>query len=347
MIVFRTDGNPFIGLGHVMRCLSLADALKRKGQDCLFVLSAKDVEDLIQDRGYNTFILDGSSYDSLENELSVFIPFLLRVSPSALIVDSYFVTKKYLSELKQIVKIVYFDDLYSFSYPVDCLINYNIYGEKMEYESIYAKEGEELPLLLTGASYAPLREAFQNTKPKTCTHHPWEVLISTGGADPLHISVQLLSEMLKTDFDDEFHFKLLVGNLNRDKEKILSLAKELPQVEIISQVKEMKQLLDSCDLALSAAGSTLYELCALGIPTVTYVFADNQLKGAECFSKKGIMLYCGDARLHGNISKSLLKAIWELAKDETKREKMAMEMRRVVDGRGADRLAKAIIVSFV
>lgn len=105
----------------------------------------------------------------MEQELGEFEDIVKRYCPSAVFVDSYFVTPGYLQRLQEICreisyKTVYIDDVLAFPYHVDYLINYNIYGpdKREEYEKMYLRTGTELPCFLLGTEFAPLREEFQN-----------------------------------------------------------------------------------------------------------------------------------------------------------------------------------------
>ena len=346
MIIFRADGNEKIGSGHVMRCLSLADALTERGEECLFVLAQDRMRDLIVKRGYAAYVL-GSSFDDLNAELPTLEKVILEKKPSLFIIDSYYVTPEYFRAVGSLSKTVYFDDLGGFAYPVDGLINYNVYGEDLRYERAYSAEGMTLPKLFLGCSYAPLRSMFYQLPSKINQKDPKEILISTGGADPAHVSLGLMRALTKRTDLWKYHFMFLVGAMNQDREEILRLSKNLQNAEVIGQISDMRSLLEKCDLAISAAGSTLYELCACGVPTITYVFADNQLRGAKKFYEMGLMEYCGDVRTQENLSEKLLVAVFSLAGDSSKRADISKKMQEMIDGNGAKRLAEALIVSFV
>ena len=94
--------------------------------------------------------------------------------------------------------------------------------------------------------------------------------------------------------DIRFHF--LIGAMNQDKKEIEKLAEGMSNAVLHYNVSDMKSLICSCDIAVSAAGSTLYEICACGVPLITYVLADNQYEGAKAFEEKGLALNCGDIR---------------------------------------------------
>ena len=135
---------------------------------------------------------------------------------------------------------------------------------------------------------------------------------------------------------------MLVGGMNPDGEKIAQLAAGQPWVELHRQVTDMRGLMLQCDVAVSAAGSTLYELCACGLPAVTYVLADNQIQGAQAFEAAGLMLCAGDVRTEPQVAKNVFARLERLSGDWAARQRMARRMQALVDGRGAARTVQAI-----
>lgn len=221
MVVIRADANSKIGMGHVMRCLSVADALLKRGEEVLFVTADDTPVPLLTKKGIPYRVLH-TDYADMEAELPKLwnalseLPQGLGVPEAALpqrntfiLVDSYYVTEKYLAALKKRITTIYMDDIYAFSYPVDMLINYNIYGEEMGYEKDAAFADTKL---LLGANYVPLREEFsagagyvQSRKALSlgaANVTPAEeggILITTGGSDSFNLAGQLLMEAMKYD----------------------------------------------------------------------------------------------------------------------------------------------------
>ncbi|MCM1118713.1 MAG: UDP-2,4-diacetamido-2,4,6-trideoxy-beta-L-altropyranose hydrolase [bacterium] len=336
MVIFRADGNAEVGSGHVMRCLSIADAARQVGEECIFVTASDDFADIIAARGHGNHILH-TDYRDMESE--EFLPALSPYRLSTLFVDSYFVSVGYLSKLAERcrergIRLVYIDDVLAMPYPCDVLVNYNIYAKANVYENLYA--GRRMPELLLGTAYAPLRAEFGKLPCRAVRDRAESILISTGGADPKHMAV----ELVRAARGQDYLFHVVVGSMNRDREAIRSLAAGCGNIILHENVTAMSALMQTCDLAISAAGSTLYELCATQTPTVTYVLADNQMPGAEGFASRGIMRSCGDVRDMGSreLAESLICKALELAGDTAERRRMAQAMRTVVDGQGAGRI---------
>lgn len=333
MVLFRTDGNPNIASGHVMRCLSLADAFQEYGWISVFVTADTFCQDMIKGRGYECIVLH-TVYDSMEQELHGLLPLVEKFRPHYLILDSYFVTSVYMNELHRVVPVVYLDDLNAFDYPVDVVVNYNLYANDFSYPS-----GKQY---LIGPKYALLRKEFQKIEKTEINQIVKNVLISTGGADHKHVALRCVHNLQRCPVSG-VTYHIVLGAMNPDIDLIERIASKLDHVVLYKQISNMCAMMLQCDVAISAAGSTLYELCACGIPTVTYVLADNQKFGAAAFEKMGIMLCAGNVRDNNGFIKELFFKLNFLIQNYRLRKQMAEQMKQIVDGNGAVRLADRLI----
>ncbi len=341
MIFFRADGNSKIGTGHIMRCLSIADALKRNEEESVFIIADDSMQKLISDRGYKTHILS-ADFKKMADNIEQTIALINNCDARCLIVDSYYVTAEYLSQLKEHIKLVYIDDLAAFAYPVDVLINYNIYADTIDYKRLYTEQGVALPQLLIGTDYVPLRSMFSDITPRPIRETVKDVLISTGGSDPIHLAVDLIRALRTDDKMDKITFHFLIGAMNPDRNEIEQLAGKMDNVVLHCNVSDMKSLICSCDIAVSAAGSTLYEICACGVPLITYVLADNQIKGAKAFEKKAVAFNCGDIRILKDKAKCIFETIYLLINDRVMRSNMHRNCINAINSCGAEKIVNEI-----
>lgn len=351
-IYIRADANPDIGMGHIMRCLSIADAASITGQEVTFILADESVQDLIASRGYNAFILH-SKYNAMEDEIIKWP----KLKTDLIIVDSYNVTPSYLQMLREKTgKLVYLDDLAAFPYPVDTIVNYNIYADKIAYEEIYKSSGIQLPQLLLGVYYAPLRAMFRDVPKRAQPHKVENILISTGGSDELHLALAMIRQLQGSRGKEQDHsvYHFLIGVMNTDREIIKQCAKNQNNIMLHENVYDMKSLISSCDLAVSAAGSTLYEIAACGVPMIIYLLADNQKAGAETFGEKGLAVNIGDMRnpdmldadtvtVRPDAVKLILSGVEKLKEDYYKRCEIGKNMQALIDGFGADRIVEELM----
>ena len=163
----------------------------------------------------------------------------------------------------------------------------------------------------------------------------------SGGAAPAMMTEKIIMKVCPEFPRVNFHF--VIGSLNPR----INAIKKLSGQNIIFHVNEqnMSKLMRDCDVAVSAAGSTLYELCACGTPSVTYVLADNQIDAAEMFGRLKIMINAGDCRKNDDIASVIIESL--LGMNESVRSEMSAKMQSLVDGNGAMRIADVIIRELV
>lgn len=358
IIYIRTDGNREIASGHLVRCYSIAHACHTAGMDVRFLVSDEESCSLLEAfLNHDTSVrfpiirLKTASYDHLEKELPEVVSLISntcvtneRINADIVyLIDSYFVTENYLTALRPLVKVAYLDDLQLFDYPVDLLINYDVIPDSAvpSFKTAYQKAGQ----LLLGSLYAPLRRQFQN-RSISVKERVSDLLITTGGSDPYHFCLKLIRRMHDHAVVSDKTLHLVIGKLNTDKEALYALAKTEPFLRLYENVSDMASLMERCDLAVSASGTTLYELCALGVPAISFVMADNQLACAEAFDQAGAIPCAGDLRTE---EEKVFQAVMDfmmqtsLRTSSFKIRKSAHEtMRRLVDGNGAMRIADAL-----
>lgn len=352
MILFRADGNSSVGMGHVMRCLSIADGFRNIGENCLFVTADEGLHTIIEERGYENKVLN-TRHDRMEEELIRLEEIINSEKIDMVFVDSYFVTDHYLRELRGFcgnrgILLIYLDDVLAFPYPCDVLINYNIFASREAYEMLYANtmnSHKAVPEFLIGTDYAPQRAEFQGLPDREVRQTGRDILISTGGADAEHMGLELMKCIMAHGEWKDYGFHFVIGAMNADKQEICSLAEGQKNIRLYQGVRRMSELMQSCDIAISAAGSTLYELCSTQTPTLTYILADNQIPSAEGFEKKQILKCIGDVRDLGakKLAEELLRESVMLLEDATRRRAIAEKMKTVIDGEGAKRIAKEVM----
>lgn len=338
-VYFRCDGNKEIATGHIMRCLSIARACAALHAEICFIVSDEESITVLEEHFVfpNEFSIRclHSDYHNMEAEIpdiKSIIAATLNASDSCwFLIDSYYVTEPYLNDLQKICRTAYLDDIFAFDYPVNLIINYD-----MDYEpTCYHKAGRKL----IGAAYTPLREQFQNVsyevRPKV-----QNILISTGGTDAYNVA----GEFLKSVSKNECHYHVITSRLNNHFQELEQLSSIYPMIHIHENISNMAELMCQCDLALSAGGTTLCELCAVGVPTISFATADNQLGAVETFSAKKIIPYAGDVRPSlEKVIHAVKRFLAENAASYELRKKSSKSMRSYIDGNGASRIATELI----
>ena len=347
LVYFRTDGNSHIATGHLVRCLSIADACFSLGMKVCFLVSDQESKALLQSFDpacrFPVRILETAVYDDLEKELPEVLGMLNEAGQAEQIffLDSYYVTEHYLSAVRTAAKVAYLDDLQLFDYPADLLINYDVIPESRSasYQAAYQNAARTL----LGASYTPLRAQFTNLQPY-CRDRVSNILVTTGGSDPYHFCLRLIAAFRENSFLHLCQLHVVVGRLNEDKDKLYKLADELPFLQLHENVSDMASLMASCDLAVSAAGTTLYELCAAGVPSMSFCLADNQLTAAKAFDEAGAIPCAGDIRRScDEVLGNVMNFVTYMSENSKKRKAALETMRQLVDGKGAVRIAEALI----
>lgn len=346
LVYFRTDGNNHIATGHLVRCLSIADACFSLGMKVCFLVSDQESKALLQSFDpacrFPVRILETAVYDDLEKELPEVLGMLNEAGQAEQIffLDSYYVTEHYLSAVRTAAKVAYLDDLQLFDYPADLLINYDVIPESRSasYQAAYQNAARTL----LGASYTPLRAQFTDLQPY-CRDRVSNILVTTGGSDPYHFCLKLIEAFRANSSMDLCQLHVVVGRLNEDKDKLYKLADELPFLQLHENVSDMASLMTSCDLAVSAAGTTLYELCAAGVPSMSFCLADNQMTAAKAFDEAGIIPCAGDIRCNcDEVLVKIMNFVTDMLGNFQKRLTAQATMRQLVDGKGAMRIAKAL-----
>ena len=346
-VIIRADGNKEIAMGHIMRCLSIGEALKKAGAEVAFVTAGDDTKTLIEGRGFENHVL-GTSFREMEEELPAFRKYFEKNPAQWIFVDSYFVTENYMKELAGWCKTVYLDDMGQPVYPVSILINYNIYGKKLPYESWYEQAGVKKPeKCLLGCGYAPLRAEFQQGLRSRVQEKVTDVLVTTGGGDAVNAAGGLCDRLAK-EMEKGYHqgvrYHVVCGPFSEYKEELYALAKEHPAFVIHENVTRMSELMQACDLAVSATGSTMYELCSMQLPVVCFYFAENQRQMAECFGDTTEIVNAGNITADRDaVLTKLCENLCALEQDDKLRDRIRRQMSELTDGSGAARIAAELL----
>ena len=358
MIYVRADGNTNIGMGHIMRCLSISDAISDiadASKKPVFILAKNaDKEDIdcclkiINDRGYEATIID-NDYRRMEKEIPLLANILSKDKTDVVLVDSYQVTVSYYEQLRRMAKVVCLEDM-GYSYPVDLLINYNIYATDIA-DKYLGNEIEHKPdRVMLGVKYQPLRKEFSNVQCNTLIKDiVSDVMITTGGSDPNYATGAMLEKLTKEAAFKNIRFHVVSGPFNTNADRMKKEYKEQQNVIIYTGLSDLSELIKKCDVVITATGSTIYEVSALGIPFISFYYAENQRQGAEAFARLINVVNAGcfnldnDAYQNMQVVDNIVNALKKCICDKEYRELLSNEERQLVDGKGAVRIAQAIL----
>lgn len=349
MIGIRADGNNQIGIGHIMRCLTIAEQLIQCGEEVIFIIADNGCKDIIRERGFHYEVLD-TSFDDMNAESEKLKAVIFQHKIKKILIDSYYVTYEYLQQLREDVVTIYIDDIDRFPYPVDLLINYNVFATALEYpygivyneciQNSDIKKGD-ITEVLAGPLYAPVRKEFAFERlPLTDT--VGDILITLGGSDVYNLSFKIAQKLIKKT-NTRLH--IVCGPFNIHKTKLHELEKAYQQICIHENVKEMWTLMKKCEIAVSAAGSTMCELAVAGVPTVTFSFVENQRRIAETFGRNNAAILAGHyiPEEEGEFLDKIYEGVNRLICEKQLREAILREADKLVDGHGARRIAQVIM----
>ena len=342
MFFIRADGNAKIGAGHLMRCMTIAGELSaRYGRESVcFVCADAGSGELAGESGFQARVL-GTEPGAREEEL----PFWPRILEEAagcgpgdnvILVDSYSADDRYLEALGRLGHLALMDDTGERRRPVECVVNYNAQAREEHYRELYAGSGSRL---LVGSRYVPVRPQFLH-RGYQVREQVREVLITAGGGDSQNLAGRILERLL--EYPAVFH--VVTGRFHPHQDSLDRLAAGSGgRVLLHHDVKDMAGLMGKCDLAVTAGGSTVYELAVMGVPFVCFSCADNQEPLTDYLGEQGIVFSAGPwHRDPEGTQERLAKLFCRLADDREGRMECHLREKELIDGKGAQRLAVAL-----
>lgn len=328
-LTIRVDATSAIGFGHLVRCLALAQHWKGNVH---FVshCDAPDASTSIRAQGFEFNALSDPTLAGAE---------LARVvarcsSPVAVVFDGYQYTgadHRHAASLGCAV-VVIDDNAHQPEYFADVLVNQNLYARSLRYS---------VPShcrLLLGTEYAMLRREFASMRSRNRkAGSPPTVLITMGGSDAANITARILDACKQVA---GINVIVVAGAANRRVDDLRRTIANDPRFRLEHAVSDMAGLLSQADLVITAAGTTCWECCCMGLPMVTVIAADNQCRNAESLAAAGAAISLGwhDRIMPGFVARQIAG----LLADPAALHRMANVAGELVDGRGATRVAVAI-----
>jgi len=342
-LLFRCDASVAMGTGHVMRCLALAQAWQDAGGRAVFAMA--DAPAGVRARVLNEGVevapveIPAASYDDARRVKDLARHF----RADWVVLDGYHFDAGYQHELKSRgPKVLLMDDEgfveagFVEPSPVDLILNQNCNAT----ESMYAQR-EPYSRLLLGTQYALLRREFAEWQPWKRETSPTarHLLITMGGSDPDDLT-GLVMKALSLVKAEGLRSTVVVGasNPNFDGRQRLALAGE--RIRLQEPVSNMPQLMAEADMAIIAAGGTLWELLYMSCPVLS--FARNAVQGRilDELCRSGVVQTLGDP-IQVELA-TLALAIDQLAMSPQRRASMSKLGRRQVDGEGARRVCEIL-----
>lgn len=305
----RVDSSVEIGIGHAMRCLTLANRLKKDGHQVAFISRGAegDCITLIEQQGFVVYTLPPCD-DSLWNFVAEYwekdayetIEILKQYNVEKLIIDHYSIDIKWEQLIRPFVKsIMVIDDLANRKHDCDILLDQNFYlGMETRYEGLVPSSAK----MLLGPSYALLRDEFIEAKKhkKPFNGKIERLFIFFGGSDPTNETEKVLLAIKPIIEQYKLVVDVVVGNSNPNKSKIKQICYGIDNAHYHCQVSNIAELMAQADLAIGSGGANILERIYLTLPSIIIIIADNQIQTTFDVCYTGSALYFAESGEYSN-----------------------------------------------
>lgn len=352
-----------------MRCLTLADAFRAQGAQCLFISREHPghFHELIRQRGYEVNRLmalvdkaqaaikfdDSQPKEPIkqlahaawlgtdwQTDAAQTGAILASLQPDWLVVDNYSLDHRWESALQpHYRKLMVIDDLADRLHCCHLLLDQNLGRLPADYAELVPAHCQ----VLTGPQYALLRREFSDLRSYSLQRRQTQpalrqLLITMGGVDQTNATGQVLQALKSSALPTDCRITVVMGLTAPWLQNVQELATQMHwPTEVVVNVNDMAQRMADSDLAIGAAGSTSWERCCLGLPTLIIVLAQNQQSGAQALGAANAARLIGVER---DIALSLPVAVTELTNTVT-RVQMGQAASTITDGRGVGKILQA------
>ncbi|WP_123041901.1 UDP-2,4-diacetamido-2,4,6-trideoxy-beta-L-altropyranose hydrolase [Cohnella candidum] len=360
----RADASRLIGSGHVMRCLTLADRLRQRRQAEVVFLCREHDGNLIayiRERGYEVFVLPEPAATGSRNEderppahahwlgahwaedAEQTIACLPRLGRNGkidwLVVDHYALDSRYEEKVRPYVgKLMAIDDLADRPHDCDLLLDQNLDPDAgARYGGLIAPGTR----LLVGPMFALLREEFAELRRRVRRDGSVRrLLVSFGGIDATGETVKAL-QALQSMPEEDWAVTVLAGKSNPNAERIAEFCDGLPNARFFRHAENVAELMLEADAAVGAGGSSTWERCCLGLPSLIVTTASNQIELTERVAQTGAVQWLGPSEEVG--PDVIREALLTLRRHPGTVLRMSARAMELTDGLGADRIVEELV----
>ncbi|MBC8264049.1 MAG: UDP-2,4-diacetamido-2,4,6-trideoxy-beta-L-altropyranose hydrolase [Anaerolineales bacterium] len=337
-LFIRADANARMGTGHLMRCLALAQGWKARGGRAMFIAACESdgLRQRLSDEGFQVTRLEQSHPDPADWEITS--QALATHSDAWVVLDGYHFDSAYQRQIKEAGhRLLVIDDMAHLDhYHADVVLNQNINAEELCYSC------EPHTHLLLGTRYVLLRSEFlawrgwQREIPKVAR----KVLVTLGGGDPDNQTLKVIRALQQVEVD-RLEAVIVLGASNPHFRKLQSAICNLQSaIRLVQNVTNMPELMAWADVAVSAGGSTCWELAFIGLPSLLLTLAENQREAATMLSEVGVSFCLGEAVCVD--VRHIALTLTTVMKDPEARVAMSQKGSRLIDGFGVTRVLKSL-----
>jgi len=360
-VAFRVDASLDIGTGHVMRCLTLADALAAGGAACRFICREHPghLIEHISSKSYRVDVLpkchDAANTNSIDGPAHAHwlgCPWKTDADQTRvvlagdtvdwLVVDHYAIDTRWEQALQgRYKKLMVIDDLADRPHACDLLLDQNLGREPGDYEALVPAHCQRL----IGPQYALLRPEFADLREYSLKRRQKpelkRLLITMGGVDQPNATSKVLEALKACPLPFDCQITVVMGASAPWLEQVRSLAATMPWTTTVRvNISDMAQVMADSDLAIGAAGSTSWERCCLGLPTLLIVLAENQREAAHFLENQQAV---ETLELYKGLSGQLQKKIALLLSQADIMMSVTKHASEITDGQGCKRVQAQIV----
>ena len=351
--VFRADASHIIGHGHVMRCLTLARALRECDVGVSFVCREHKGHlcELIEEEGFTVRRLPVPTATSKVGKAPLHAAWLGVTwqedarqtskgiesgghKPDWLVVDHYALDSRWESALRtSSVRIMVIDDLADRVHDCDLLLDQNLVAQM---HSRYVNKVPAVCHMLLGPEYALLQPTYAELHDRLAPREGSikRIFIYFGGADRDNLTGRSLSAFLSLNRMD-IEVDVVIASSGPHAESIHRRVMGYGNIHLHSGLPTLASLMGKADLAIGAGGATSWERLCLGLPALVVTLADNQRPIAEELQKMGLIRWIGHK---DKVTERMIKAALAESLTATFSHAWMNSLQKVVDGRGANRI---------
>lgn len=352
-LLIRADASPQIGTGHVRRCLALADQAANRGWTVCFAIRNPDANtiqlvhnsghsvralltDTVTGRPTNKTVVKHAHWLSVPQELDAeeTAMFADEIRADWVVVDHYALDIEWHRIVrKHCQNIMVIDDLADRDFDCSLLLDQNLgarekaYGERVHSECKY----------LFGPNYALLRQEFREWRQISLSQRAWkrprEILVTMGGADTSNFTQGVLRKLEDSEFAKDCRFTAVLGTAYPHRHELENYcASSRLTLAIHFDVNNMAEMMSNAHICIGAAGSTSWERCCLGLPTLTMAIADNQLDIVRALEENGVAWRSSLETIRNDFDELFLN------ENSAKLKNVVSRAASICDGLGVDRI---------
>jgi UDP-2,4-diacetamido-2,4,6-trideoxy-beta-L-altropyranose hydrolase len=326
-IAFRLDAGNDIGMGHAVRCSVLVDEFIAQGHECTyFSASNPEIELFVREYGIELIPVPDIPIDEemlwIQKQFGKF---------DVVILDSYRLSSEYIASLhRENIVVCAIDDNALYEYSCDIVLNQNLFANELQF-----RIGLKLPYFLLGGEYCLLRKEFQSLSPIQIQEYASRIFICFGGSD-MNNFTPVAVEALQNLPGVELFVVLGPASLNVDEVRNIMC----DNVHLFVNPAEISTIMKQCDIAIISAGSIVYEVASIGLPSIVTVQADNQRGLAAYLKRNALMEYIQNS---DDITTTLRQSTSSLLSNYQRRTSENLILQKTVARNGGKKVVDTIL----